>query len=47
MMQIKRYSDGTIKLHFFDEDDYEVTEDNGVDVWLDKKDVERIRQVPP
>jgi hypothetical protein len=39
-MQIKRYSDGTIKLHFFDHDRYEVTEDNGVDVWINKVDGE-------
>jgi hypothetical protein len=44
-MQIKQYSDGTIKLHFFDEDDYDVTDDNGVDVWLNKKDVARLEEL--
>jgi hypothetical protein len=44
-MQIKRYSDGTIKLHFFDEDDYDVTEDFGVDVWLDEADVVRLKEL--
>ena len=43
-MQIKRYSDGSMKLHVDDADNYNVTDDNGVDVWLTKKQVERIRQ---
>jgi hypothetical protein len=42
-MQIKRYSDGSMKLHVDDEDHYAVTEDNGVDVWLTKKQVQRIK----
>jgi hypothetical protein len=43
IMQIKRYSDGSVKLHIDDEDNYNVTDDNGVDVWLTKKQVERIK----
>ena len=45
-MQIKRYSDGSMKLHIEDEDNYNVTDDNGVDVWLTKKQVEMIRSTP-
>jgi len=44
-MQIKRYSDGSMKLHFFDDDEYDVTDDNGVDVWLLKKDVDRLKEM--
>jgi hypothetical protein len=43
IMQIKRYSDGSVKLHIDDEDNYNVTDDNGVDIWLTKKQVERIK----
>ena len=43
-MIIKRYSDGSMKLHIEDEDDYDVTDDNGVDVRLTKKQVERIKE---
>ena len=42
-MQIKRYSDGSMKLHIEDTDEYDVTDDNGVDVWLSKADVERLK----
>ena len=43
-MQIKRYSDGSMKLHVEDVDNYTVTDDNGVDVWLTKKQVKRIME---
>ena len=43
-MQIKRYSDGSMKLHVEDVDNYAVTDDNGVDVWLTKKQVKRIME---
>jgi hypothetical protein len=43
IMQIKRYSDGSMRLHIDDEDNYTVTDDNGVDIWLTKKQVERIK----
>ena len=43
-MQIKRYSDGSMKLHIEDEDDYDVTDDNGVDVRLTRKQVKRIME---
>ena len=45
-MQIKRYSDGSMKLHIEDEDDYDVTDDNGVDVWLTRKQVKMIKENP-
>lgn len=45
-MQIKRYSDGSMKLYIDDEDKYDVTDDNGVDVWLTKEQVRRIRENP-
>ena len=45
-MQIKRYSDGSMKLHIEDEDNYNVTDDNGVGIWLSKKQVEQIRSNP-
>jgi hypothetical protein len=41
-MIITRYSDGLAKLHIEDADDYNVTEDNGVDVWLTKKQIELV-----
>ena len=41
-MILKRYSDGSIKLHIEDQDDYDVTDDNGVDVYLDASEVKRI-----
>jgi hypothetical protein len=34
-----------MKLHFFDDDEYDVTDDNGVDVWLLKKDVDRLKEM--
>ena len=46
LMQIKRYSDGSMKLYIDDEDKYDVTDDNGVDVWLTKEQVRRIRENP-
>ena len=45
-MKIKRYSDGSMKLHIEDEDNYNVTDDNGVDVWLTKKQVKQIAGTP-
>ena len=45
-MQIKRYSDGSMKLHIEDEDNYDVTDDNGVDVWLTKKQIKMIKENP-
>lgn len=46
IMISKRYSDGSMKLHIDDVDDYTITDDNGVDVWLKKADVDRIRSTP-
>jgi len=45
-MIIKRYSDGSMKLHIEDDDRYEVTDDNGVDVWLTRKQVKMIKEQP-
>jgi len=45
IMRITRYSDGTMRLHIEDEDDYNVTDDNGVDIWLSKKQIEQISGV--
>ena len=44
-MIINQYSDGSMKLHIEDEDDYAVTDDNGVDVLLTKKQVDRIKGI--
>lgn len=41
-MQIKQYSDKTMLIHLEDTDDYDVTDDNGVDLWLSEADVNRI-----
>ena len=35
-----------MKLYIDDEDKYDVTDDNGVDVWLTKEQVRRIRENP-
>jgi hypothetical protein len=43
-MIIKHYPDGSMKLHFYDVDDYKASRD-GVHVWLSKVDVERIVRV--
>lgn len=43
-MEITKYADGSLKLWFADEDDYELTEKNGVNVWITKEDVERIKR---
>ena len=43
-MIIKQYSDKSMKIHFEDEDEYEVTDDNGVDIWLSKDEVNRIAE---
>ena len=43
-MKVKRYKDGTMKLHIEDEDNYEVTDDNGVDIWLTKEQVSQIAE---
>jgi hypothetical protein len=37
-----RYKDGSVKIHLEDSDSYEVTDDNGVDVWLDQEMIKRI-----
>ena len=48
MRIIKKYDDGSIKIHFYDEDNYECTDDNGVDIWLSKSEIKRIaKQVRP
>ena len=44
-MITKRYSDGTMLIHLEDTDEYDVTDDNGVDWWLDKDDVKRLKEV--
>ena len=41
-MMIKRYSDDSMLIHLEETDEYDVTEDNGVDIWLSKADVDRI-----
>jgi hypothetical protein len=43
-MITKRYSDGSMRLHIEDKDDYTVTNDNGVDIYLSKEQVEEIVQ---
>jgi hypothetical protein len=44
-MIITRYKNGSMKLHFVDEDNYNVTEDNGVDVWIGKDEIKRITEM--
>jgi hypothetical protein len=44
-MQIKRYSDGSMKIHIDDADNYSVTDDNGADVYLTQEQVEQIKRV--
>lgn len=41
-MIITRYKNGSMELHFVDEDDYELTSDNGVSVWIDADEIKRI-----
>jgi len=43
-MIVKRYKNGTMKLHIEDEDNYEVTDDNGVDIWLTKEQISQIAE---
>lgn len=45
-MIVKMYSDGSMKLHIEDADDYDVTDDNGVDIWLTKEQVNQLRGFP-
>jgi hypothetical protein len=42
MKIMHRYKDGSVKIHIEDSDSYEVTDDNGVDVWLDQEMIKRI-----
>ena len=44
-MIIKKLANGGMKVHVEDADDYEVTDDNGVDIRLTKKQVERFIQI--
>jgi hypothetical protein len=43
-MKVKRYKNGTMKLHIEDADNYEVTDDNGVDIWLTKEQIAQIAE---
>ena len=45
-MKIKQYSDGSMMLHIDEEDDYKLTEDNGVDIRLTKEQVAKVRGFP-
>jgi hypothetical protein len=45
-MKIKQYSDGSMMLHIDDDDDYIVTDNNGVDIWLTKEQVKEVRGFP-
>ena len=42
-MKFIRQKDGSLNILVSDEDDYDVTDDNGVDIWLDKDDIARLR----
>jgi CO dehydrogenase/acetyl-CoA synthase beta subunit len=42
MKVLKRYKDGSVKIHIEDSDSYDCTDDNGVDVWLTKEQVNEI-----
>jgi hypothetical protein len=42
-MKIRRFSrDGILKIHIEDTDRYEVTDDNGVDIWLNPEQLKKI-----
>jgi hypothetical protein len=44
MKIIKRYKDGSMKIHIEDADRYTCTSDRGVDVWLTKEQVATIKE---
>lgn len=43
-MKAKLLKNGLIKIHIEDGDSYNLTDDNGVDVWLTAEQVEQITQ---
>ena len=44
-MKLKLYSDRSMFIHIEDEDDYSVTDDNGVDIFLSCEQVEAIEKL--
>ncbi len=43
-MKFKMLKNGLIKIHIEDGDTYNLTDDNGVDVWMTKEQVGQIAQ---
>lgn len=44
-MKIRKFSkDGTLKVHMEDQDTYEVTEDNGVDIWFTPEQLKKLSE---
>jgi hypothetical protein len=44
-MKIRKFSrDGVLKVHIEDWDRYEVTEDNGVDLWLSPEQLKKLAE---
>jgi len=41
-MYIRKLVNGLIRVHMDDEDDYEITDDNGVDVDFSQEQIDRI-----
>ena len=44
MKILKLSKSGVLKIHLEDTDSYEVTDDNGVDVWFSPKDLRKIKE---
>jgi len=47
MIILKLSKSGVLKIHLEDEDCYELTDDNGVDVWFSPKDLRKIKEAKP
>jgi hypothetical protein len=43
-MIVKRYKNGLVKIHIEDSDQYMLTEDNGVDLWLSSVGVKKLKE---
>jgi hypothetical protein len=42
MMRIRKLKDGRLKVHMEDIDAYDVTDDNGVDIWFSPEQIKRL-----
>ena len=44
-MKIRKFDrQGNLKVHIEDSDTYEVTEDNGVDIWFTPEQLEKLKE---